>query len=241
MKRDNSTRDAREACDAKFSIQCAVRKISRLCPHRLRTNAINKGDAKRRHKSSTGMRGSRAKDVGPHQHTSHTRAAFDPARNAQKHFELCLHPHRLKTNSRALVQLPAHWNGGRCPKGEILAGGVSRSACLSDRRERVSFRQRRAVNSQGGMTGRRFLPLRTFHSFSEKKESARPWNRIPEMETAVCFGHVRICVVGPPLHEAKLFLRDAGPQNCEKKRFVLCVGPHRMGNTFTSRCGSAAK
>ena len=35
---------------------------------------------------------------------------------------------------------PARWNGGRCPKGENLAGGVSRSACLSEQSERVARR-----------------------------------------------------------------------------------------------------
>ena len=41
----------------------------------------------------------------------------------------------------------------------------------------------------------------------------RRWNRIPKMETVVCFGHVRI--------------EDVGPQNCEKKPPHRNAGPHR--------------
>ena len=118
MKREDSTRDARQSVRHKNSNHMSKKKSARPSSHRLRTNVTNKGDAKRRHKSSTGMRGSFAKDVGPLQHTSHARVAFDPARNEQNHFAWCVNPHRLKTNSRALVQLPAHWNGARPRRGE---------------------------------------------------------------------------------------------------------------------------
>ncbi len=85
------------------------------------------------------------------------------ARPARKIFEMGLSPHRVKPSRRALVQLPAHWNGARPRRGENWRPGApGRNDCLSDRRERVSFRQRRAVNSQGGMTGRPFGPLLTF-------------------------------------------------------------------------------
>ena len=52
--------------------------------------------------------------------------------------------HEARTSCTIQVQywcsFPAPLNGGRCPKGENFAGGVSRSACLSDRRERVARR-----------------------------------------------------------------------------------------------------
>ena len=53
-------------------------------------------------------------------------------------------------------------------------------------------------NFQAGVMGRHFLPLATFHSFLEKKESRRPWNRIPKMGTVVNERHIRPLYVGPP-------------------------------------------
>ena len=86
--------------------------------------------------------------VGPLQHASHIRAAFESVHHAKKHFEMCLSSHRLKINRRALVQLPAHWNGARPRRGKIWRSGApGRNDCLSERSERVSFRQWRAVKS----------------------------------------------------------------------------------------------
>ena len=67
---------------------------------------------------------------------------------------LCVGPHRCARNvyieieARTLCTIQVqHWssfpaplNGGRCPKGENFAGGVSRSACLSEQSERVARR-----------------------------------------------------------------------------------------------------
>ncbi len=49
------------------------------------------------------------------------------------------------TQAKHWCSFPARLNGARCPKGEKLAGGVSRSACLSERNERVA---RRVVTDQ---------------------------------------------------------------------------------------------
>ena len=81
MKRENSTRDARKSVRRKNSNKMSKKECTRPPPQRLRTNVTNKGDAKRRRKSSTGMRGSFAKDVGPLQHTLHARVALESARN----------------------------------------------------------------------------------------------------------------------------------------------------------------
>ena len=90
-----------------------------LSSHHVSIIVTNKGAAKRRRKTSTGMRERISTCVGPPQHTSHVRVVFDTARSAQKRFEMCLPSPRLKTNRRALVQLPAHWNGARPRRGEI--------------------------------------------------------------------------------------------------------------------------
>ena len=71
----------------------------------------------RRHKSSTGMRGSIAKDVGPLQHTSHIRATPDSAHNESKHIEMHLAPHRLKSHRKELVQLPRPFERRPVPAG----------------------------------------------------------------------------------------------------------------------------
>ena len=178
------------------------------------------------------MRGSLAKDVGPLQHTSHARAAFESARNEQNHFAWCVNLHRLKTNSRALVQLPAHWNGARPRRGEIWRPEApGRNDCLSDRRERVSFRQRRAAKSQGGMTGRPFGPLLTFRLVGTRGKVSdhgivfqrRKWSCI-----SITYGQdvwprtlCRKKLLHPDivlhLHEKKEMHRDASPRSATQK------------------------
>ncbi len=49
----------------------------------------------------------------------------------------------------------------------------------------------------------------------------RRWNRIPKMETVVCFGHVRIENAGPQCCEKKHPHRNVGPQSCEKNVFIV--------------------
>ena len=66
-----------------------------LSSHHVSIIVTNKGAAKRRHKTSTGMRERCAKDVGPLQHTSRARVAFESAHSVRKVFEMCLRPHRL--------------------------------------------------------------------------------------------------------------------------------------------------
>ena len=60
----------------------------------------------------------------------------------------CVRNARIENEARISCTMQAqHWssipaplNGGRCPKGENFAGGVSRSACLSEQSERVARR-----------------------------------------------------------------------------------------------------
>lgn len=70
-----------------------------VSPSQIKKKEKHKGAATRRHKTSTGMRGSLAKDVGPHQHTSHARAALVSAHYEQRYIEVYVRLHRLKTNS----------------------------------------------------------------------------------------------------------------------------------------------
>ena len=47
----------------------AKKIVKNVSPSQMKQKEKHKGAAKRRRKTSTGMRGSLAKDVGPHQHT----------------------------------------------------------------------------------------------------------------------------------------------------------------------------
>ena len=114
--------------------------------------------------------------------------------------------------SPALVQHPRPFERRPVPEGrkfrrwrqpERLFERPQGASCAegSDRR-----------NFQAGVTGRHFLPLATFHSFLEKKESRRPWNLIPKMGTVVNEKYVRTLYVVPHLcmrngrieHEARI-------------------------------------
>ena len=108
--------------------------------------------------------------------------------------------HEVRTTcaiSLTLVQLPRPFERRPVPEGrkfrwwrqpERLSEQPQGASCAegSDRR-----------NFQAGVMGRHFLPLAAFHSFLEKKESRRPWNPIPKMETFVHEKHIRILYVGP--------------------------------------------
>ncbi len=166
MKRNDSTRDARESVRRKTSNQMSKKESTRPPPHRLRTNKTNKGDAEAATQIFHGHAEKPLNVCGPAPAYFPVSIAFDPARNESKQIEMHMPPHRLKRNRSALVQLPAHWNGARPRRGENWRPGApGRNDCLSERSERVSFRQRRAANSQGGMTGRRsFLGRHSFRA-----------------------------------------------------------------------------
>ena len=86
---------------------------------------------------------------------------------------------------------------------------------------------------QAGVTGRPFGPLLTFRLVGTRgkvSDAGIVFQKWKQSYVSITYGldlWGRPRFVGPPPHEVKLFLRD--------------VGPHRMGNTFTSWCGPAAK
>ena len=131
--------------------------------------------------------------------------------------------------SLTLVQLPRPFERRPVPEGrkfrrwrqpERLFERPQGASCAegSDRR-----------NFQAVVMGRHFLPLAAFHSFLEKKESRRPWNLIPEMETFVHEKYVRILYVGPHLHgQIRLVLHGNPPRQLWERNFSRLF-PHRSG------------
>ncbi len=119
MKRNDSTRDARESVRHQNSI---VMRCKENFP------PVSAPPAHKRHKQGRreaatqifhGHAGKPREGCGSAPAYFTVSTAFESARNEQNHFAWCVNPHCLKTNSRALVQLPAHWNGARPRRGEI--------------------------------------------------------------------------------------------------------------------------
>ncbi len=135
-----------------------------------------KGAAKRRHKTSTGMRCRYAKYVGPLQHTSRVRVAFESAHNVRKVFEMCLRPHRLtqkgKQKGCAFEKCTTQVSTGAAPRPlERRPVPEGRNSGWWRQPERLFERPQGASCAEGsdqpefqaGVTGRR--PFLGRHSF----------------------------------------------------------------------------
>ena len=137
-----------------------------------------KGAAKRRYKTSPGMKRKVNVSMRPRPGVCETSASeMKPAPYARGTYSIGAAPRPFERRP-----VPEGRKFRRWRQPERLSERAKRASCAegSDRR-----------NFQAVVTGRLPFLLLRFLSVRHGKKMKGPWNRIPEMETVVCFGHVR--------------------------------------------------